>query len=148
MLLTPAGLAGCGDGDPGAGAAETSEASPDDSSGGPGATAGTEGPDGGTSDPSTEPERTGPEVQVVELTFAGGEVTSGAGRVAVAAGSPVRLEVTSDVDEEVHVHGYDIEVPVAAGATTTVELVGDLPGVWEVELHDSGQLLCELEIAG
>lgn len=88
------------------------------------------------------------DVQVVELAYAGGEVTLGGDQVAVPAGQAVRLEVTSDVAEEVHVHGYELEVPLAAGETTAIELVGDLPGIWEVELHGSGQLLCELEVAG
>ena len=158
LLVTTAGISACGDGGTGAGAAESAEARPGAGSEGPSAAGATEAPVGGSepggglagSDASapTNPEPAGPEAQVVELTYAGGQVTSGAGRVTVAAGAPVRLEVTSDVDEEVHVHGYDLEVPVAAGSTATIELVGDLPGVWEVELHDSGRLLCELEIAG
>ena len=89
-----------------------------------------------------------PEVRVVALRYAGGEVVGGRSRVSVGKGERVRLEVTSDVAEEVHVHGYDLEVPVAAGSTTAIDLVGDLPGVWEVELHGTGDVLVELEVAG
>ena len=36
-------------------------------------------------------------------------------RVEVPLGSQVRLQVTSDVDDELHVHGFDIEEPLEAG---------------------------------
>ena len=135
-------LAGCGDDDEpavGAGATTTTTttsqpARTDTSSTG--------------ADPTTSTTTTtaAPEGREVELTFSGGEVTGGPQRVAVAAGERVRLLVTSDVAEEVHVHGYDLEVALAPGTPTPIDLVGDLPGVWEVELHGSGDVLCELEV--
>lgn len=90
-----------------------------------------------------------PEGRVVSLVVADGQVTSSDGdRIEVAAGETLILEVTSDVVEEVHVHGYDIEVALAPGAPTTIEIPGDLPGVWEVELHGSGTKLTELAVGG
>lgn len=90
-----------------------------------------------------------PEGRVVSLVVDGGQVTSsGDDRIEVAAGETLVLEVTSDVVEEVHVHGYDIEVALAPGEPTTIEILGDLPGVWEVELHGSGTKLTELAVGG
>ncbi len=56
------------------------------------------------------------------------------------------LQVTSDVDDEVHVHGFDVEKPLDAGQTTTIELTADQQGVFEVETHESELLLVQLEV--
>lgn len=67
-------------------------------------------------------------------------------RVKVAKGSPVRILVSSDVDDEVHVHGYDIEREVSAGQSTTIDFTADQTGVFEVETHESGLLLLQLQV--
>ena len=143
-------LTGCGDDD---GTTDGPAAATADD--GAGATTSSTGPEGtdpaatdSTTSTSTSTTSTSapPEERVVELTFSGGEVTGGPQQVTLPAGERLRLLVTSDVPEEVHVHGYDLEVPLAPGTPTPIDLVGDLPGVWEVELHGSGDLLCELEV--
>lgn len=91
---------------------------------------------------------TAPEVRTVAVEVRGGEVVGGTERVEVAVGETLRLEVTSDVADRVHVHGYDLERPVDAGATVTVEFTADIPGVFEVELEDRGLQLLELEVGG
>ena len=60
-------------------------------------------------------------------------------------GSQVRLTVTSDVDDEVHVHGYDIEKEVHAGQYRDVRLHRDQTGVFEVETHEPSKLLLQLQ---
>jgi hypothetical protein len=67
-------------------------------------------------------------------------------RIEVARDSQVRLLVTSDVDDELHIHGYDVEEPLEAGRTTTVELVADQSGVFEVETHEGELALLQLEV--
>jgi heme/copper-type cytochrome/quinol oxidase subunit 2 len=54
--------------------------------------------------------------------------------------------VTSDVDDVLHVHGFDVEEPLEAGHTTTVELTADQPGVFEVETHETELELLQLEV--
>ena len=61
-------------------------------------------------------------------------------------GSQVRLQVTSDVDDELHVHGFDVEKPLRPGSTTTVELTADQQGVFEVETHETELQLLQLEV--
>jgi hypothetical protein len=56
--------------------------------------------------------------------------------------------VTSDRSDELHVHGYDKTVPLAPGSPAVVQFVADLPGVFEVETHDSGLLLFQLVVRG
>jgi hypothetical protein len=67
-------------------------------------------------------------------------------RVGVTQGATVRLQVTSDVDDVLHVHGFDVEEPLEAGHTTTVELTADQPGVFEVETHETELELLQLEV--
>ncbi|WP_214405206.1 hypothetical protein [Pseudonocardia lacus] len=82
----------------------------------------------------------------VEVAFAGGAVTGGVVRYAVPVGSTVELVVTSDVADEVHLHGYDRSGFVTAGASTSIRLVADLPGVFEAELEQRAVPLAELQV--
>jgi hypothetical protein len=71
----------------------------------------------------------------IELRFVGGAVVGGVARQAVPLGSTVQLVVSSDVADEVHLHGYDRKVDVPAGGTATLSLVANVPGVFDVELE-------------
>ena len=101
----------------------------------PAATSGPTTPTGSTStQPSTLP--TSNET-VIEVSVANGQVTpSPDRRVEVAKGDQVRIVITSDHADEVHVHGFDIEEEIAAGRPTTIDFVADQPGSFEVELHE------------
>ena len=81
------------------------------------------------------------------MTVAGGEVVDGVQRVRVPIGEEVTIRVVSDADDEVHVHGYDIEQPVTAGQPADITFTADLGGVWEVELHDLDVAIVELEVS-
>ncbi len=61
-------------------------------------------------------------------------------------GETVRFRVRSDVDEEIHVHGYDITKAVPAGETVNVSFKGDITGIFEIEMHGSGVLLAQLKV--
>ena len=82
-----------------------------------------------------------------EITVAGGEVTGG-GRQRVEVGDRVRLVITADVSDHVHVHVYDLLEDVTPGEPVEIEFVADIPGVVEVELEDAQLTLLELEIHG
>lgn len=86
-------------------------------------------------------------VQRVELAYAGGAVTAGAGRYAVPLGSTVEIVVASDVADEVHLHGYDRSGFVTAGASTTLRFVADVPGVFELEFEQRGTRLAQLQVS-
>jgi hypothetical protein len=58
----------------------------------------------------------------------------------------VRFRVRSDVDEEIHVHGYDIEEEIPAGKTVTVSFKGTIEGIFEIEFHGSGEQIGELRV--
>jgi hypothetical protein len=61
-------------------------------------------------------------------------------------GETVRFRVTSDVPEEIHVHGYDITKEVPAGETVNVSFKADINGIFEIEFHNSGALLAQLKV--
>ena len=62
-------------------------------------------------------------------------------------GDTIRLRFTSDVAEEVHIHGFDEYIDVPAGGTPKMaRFKADLEGIFEVESHGSGEILAKLEI--
>ncbi|HWG94333.1 MAG TPA: hypothetical protein VNU66_08935 [Mycobacteriales bacterium] len=100
--------------------------------------------DPATPQPATTP--TPDDAQVIAITVAGGEVTGVQPRTQVPVGTRVRLTVTSDVTDEVHVHGYDEYLDLVPGQAAQLEFVADTPGLFEVELHDSRQVLTRLQV--
>jgi hypothetical protein len=119
-------------------------ASGDDDSGDAGTTSSPSATTGGSASSSPA---TGTE-QAVEISVAvtDGMVEPKPRRVEVARDSQVRLIVTSDVDDELHVHGYEVEAELEAGRPTTVELVADQTGIFEVETHETELELLQLEV--
>lgn len=97
--------------------------------------------DGATTTTSGEE---GPTILVIFL--AGSEVRGG-GFLPVTQGDEVRLEVTADVTDEVHLHGYDLSAPVSPGVTAIIEFTADIPGIFEIELEESGLALADLFVA-
>jgi hypothetical protein len=94
---------------------------------------------------SATPEQTEQGIEV-SVSVSDGKVRPKPRRVDVEKDSRVRLLVTSDVDDALHVHGYDIEEPLEAGRTTTVEFVADQSGVFEVETHETELELLQLAV--
>ncbi len=86
-----------------------------------------------------------PAQKSIDISVANGEVIGG-GRIPVTAGEEVVLTVTSDVADEVHVHGIDKRVNVAAGETATVNFTADIAGLFEVELEERGLKLADLVV--
>lgn len=80
----------------------------------------------------------------IEVDVTDGTVDTAEDTVEVAVGGTVRVTVTSDVDDEVHVHGVDRTVDLSAGVPATLEFTVDEPGVYEVETHGSHLLLFQL----
>jgi hypothetical protein len=95
--------------------------------------------------PPTSPPPSAPP-GTVEISYRGGEVQRSDRRVEVSLGQPVRLVVSSDVADEVHVHGYDKTAEVPAGGTAVIEFPATIPGVFEVELEQRSVPLVELAV--
>ena len=99
----------------------------------------TEAPPATTTEAATAP------VQV-DVVVVGGEPQGGIVRQSVDLDSAVVLTVTSDVADEVHVHGYDLMADVAPGAPATIRFTADAPGRFEIELENTGVQIAELEV--
>jgi hypothetical protein len=84
--------------------------------------------------------------QRIEVTVTGGQVSGDTGRVPIPAGTQVTLAVTSDVADEVHVHGYDLTAGLTPGEPAELAFTATIPGVFEVELHDAGTVLLSLQV--
>lgn len=82
----------------------------------------------------------------VDATWRDGGVVGGPERFRAEAGDVVRITVTSDEDDEVHVHGVDVSADVAAGQQVDLTFRVEHTGAYEVELHESGALLGTLEV--
>ncbi|HEX2074352.1 MAG TPA: hypothetical protein VHF92_11240 [Geodermatophilus sp.] len=102
--------------------------------------AGPAAPEGSGPAPSEEADRR------VEVRYADGQVGGDTGRVPVELGDRVVLVVRSDVADEVHVHGYDRTAVVGPAGPATLEWTADIPGVFEVELHEAGAVLVTLQV--
>lgn len=133
VLVLAGALAGCGSDDT---SADTPSATESDHS---------EHSDGATdeSDTADAPDA----ANVVSVTVDGDTITPEPGKVPIAVGEDVTIKVTSDVAEEVHVHGYDKMMDLEPGVENKVTFTADIPGLFEVELEDSGTLLLELEVS-
>jgi len=73
----------------------------------------------------------------IDITIADGKTTPSGEKINVPVGEKVILNVTSDIDDEVHAHiggpGYELEVK--AGTPAKGEFTVDSPGSFEVESH-------------
>jgi hypothetical protein len=64
----------------------------------------------------------------------------------VTKGDAILFEVSSDIDDEIHVHGYDVSKTVAAGKTVTFEIPAAIEGVFEAESHHGATPIAEITV--
>lgn len=95
---------------------------------------------GGTPEPTSTPGLDAVEIEVEE-----GRV-EGPDQITVATGDRVVMEVETDVADHVHVHGYDVLRDLPANQKVTISFRATIPGVFEIELEDTGVLLTRLEV--
>jgi hypothetical protein len=81
---------------------------------------------------------------LVTATVTGGKVSTDHAVWTVRRGTPVRVAVTADVADEVHVHTYDRKENTKPGCPTAIDFVAAIPGTVEVELESKGLHLFDL----
>jgi hypothetical protein len=112
----------------------------------------TGGDETGTSDAETTPTATPDEAATATPTgtptppppplLQGGKVT----KLEFTEGETVKFRVTSDVPEEVHVHGYDIAKDLEPGKVTTVSFPATITGIFEIEYEQAGEQIGQLRV--
>ena len=156
-LTTAFALTACGDGDDtGAGSGTTPSASPAPSTTAPKPSGepsdepsdpASESPTPSPTESATEPEV--PKPAKARIKVEAGTVNGAPDRLPVVVGQTVRITITSDVAEELHVHGVEELLALPAGEKQTLEFVVPAepgPGLYEVELEGSSLLLFQLEV--
>jgi FtsP/CotA-like multicopper oxidase with cupredoxin domain len=95
-----------------------------------------------TGDDSAEPQATTdteppepPKPEVTRINIKGGAVAGGAKTIDVTKGDTVRIVVTADAPDDIHLHGYDIEREVAPGQPARFRFKANAEGAFEIESH-------------
>lgn len=87
-----------------------------------------------TAPSAPEPPPDGPDATVIVLRdYAVAEVED----VEVKKGDQVRMVFRSNVPDSIHVHGYDLEQPVAPGKPARFSFPATIEGVFEIESHEA-----------
>jgi hypothetical protein len=86
------------------------------------------------------------EGRLIEVQVSGGNVSPNPDLVEVELGEFVRIQVTSDQADELHVHGYERKAELAPGIETVVEFRAEIPGTFRVELERSRLRLFDLRV--
>ena len=97
-------------------------------------------------EPKPKPKPKPNAASVFTVRVVGGKPQGGIARPSVKRNDRVVLVVRSDLADEVHLHGYDISRPVAAGGRARLTFVAKIPGRFEVELEDRGIQIAELTV--
>lgn len=92
------------------------------------------------------PDVPGDGVELLEFEIVGGRASPPLDRVEVEQGTAVRIVVTSDQPDAIHLHGYDLEAPIGPGEEGVIEFTADQTGLFELETHDTGLVLAQLQV--
>ena len=87
-----------------------------------------------------------PKPEVATIVVKGGQPVGGVQDLEFDKGGQIRFVVESDVDEEVHMHGYDVSQDVAAGGKVEFDVPATIEGVFEVELEESVVPIAEITV--
>lgn len=96
--------------------------------------------------PSESPAGEQPVDDAIEVEIEGDSIEPRGKRVEAAVGETITFRVESDRPAELHVHSSPEQVLQVKQGESTVPLVIDRPGLVEVEEHESGLVLVQLEV--
>ena len=98
--------------------------------------------------PSGTPPKSTPSADVtIDVVIADGKVRPNAENLRVKEGQTVTVTITSDVDESIHVHGYDQTAEATPDKPGAVTFTADVKGVFEIETHESAKLVAKLIVS-
>ena len=97
--------------------------------------------------PSSPPSPSQPAGVSVEITIDGDTVAPNGERIKVTKGEPVTLSISSDREGELHVHSSPEQEIAFEQGTSTKEVTIDAPGIVDVEEHETGTVLLQLQVS-
>ena len=99
------------------------------------------------SEPSSPSESTSPSDDAIEVEIEGGKISPNGDRVEVKTGEAITLQIDSDRAGELHVHSTPEQELSFDKGESTVELTIDTPGIVDVEEHETGVVVLQLEVS-
>lgn len=76
------------------------------------------------------------EPRVLELAMKGREIDVPEATLRVDQGEEVVFRISSDEAAELHLHGYDVTIPLRAGEASDVRFHADVAGRFPITLHE------------
>jgi hypothetical protein len=83
---------------------------------------------------------------VTHIQVKNAKPVGGVKKIVVNKGQPVRFVVTSDVSDEIHVHGYNFHKDVKAGGSVAFDFPATIDGVFVIELESRGEQIASLQV--
>jgi heme/copper-type cytochrome/quinol oxidase subunit 2 len=83
---------------------------------------------------------------VPTIVVKNGKPVGGVRELVYNKGDQIHFKVSSDVSDEVHVHGYDLMKDVEAGGTIAFDFPAGIEGVFEAELEGRKEQIVELRV--
>ena len=79
--------------------------------------------------------RQGSEPKATRITIEGGKLQGEPKSISVTTGDPVRIVVSSDAANKLHLHGFDIEKTAMPGKPARFSFDANIEGEFELESH-------------
>lgn len=87
-----------------------------------------------------------PAEQRVDLRIKAGRLHSGPELIRVTEGTVLILQLLSDQADELHLHGYDLSLPLQPGRPAELRFTADRSGRFVYELHAAHRSIGALEV--
>jgi uncharacterized cupredoxin-like copper-binding protein len=84
--------------------------------------------------------------EVLTIKVVDEKPVGGVKKLTVKKGEQIHFIVESDSKQNVHLHGYDVELEAAPGAPAEFDVEANIDGVFEVELEDPGVQILKLTV--
>lgn len=95
---------------------------------------------------ATQPEEPPPPPPVPRIRVRDGKPVGGVQDLEFEKGETAEFFVTADLDDHVHVHGYDLMKDTTPGKPVKFEFEAKIDGQFEVELEESGVEIATLRV--
>lgn len=80
------------------------------------------------------------------VTVVGGQPQGGINSLTYRQGQTVDLTVSSDVADEIHIHGYDLKKDVPKGGSVHFSFPASIQGLFVIELENARRQIASLKV--